>query len=83
MFRSRWLSPEEKKIIQKDLNQIIQYFNQLNELDTSNVEPMSHAQNIVNKMRTDEVKDSLPLEEVLKNAPDKRDSFFKVPKLIR
>jgi aspartyl-tRNA(Asn)/glutamyl-tRNA(Gln) amidotransferase subunit C len=76
-------SPEEKKLIQKDLNQIIKYFNKLNELETSHVEPLSHAQDIVNKLRPDQVKPSLPVEEVLKNAPDRSGTFFKVPKVIK
>jgi aspartyl-tRNA(Asn)/glutamyl-tRNA(Gln) amidotransferase subunit C len=54
----------------------------LNELDTSNVEPLSHVIELSNVLREDKVRPSYPQEEVLKNAPSKTDKFFKVPKVI-
>jgi aspartyl-tRNA(Asn)/glutamyl-tRNA(Gln) amidotransferase subunit C len=55
---------------------------QLNKLDTSNVEPLSHVINLGNVFRADEVKPGVSTEEALKNAPAKTEKFFKVPKVI-
>ena len=46
------------------------------------VEPLSHPVENINVFRDDKVKPSVPTEEALKNAPDKNESFFKVPKVI-
>jgi aspartyl-tRNA(Asn)/glutamyl-tRNA(Gln) amidotransferase subunit C len=64
------------------LNQILDYMEKLNELDTENVEPLSHPVEGNNIFRDDELKPSVPTEEALKNAPDKDEQFFKVPKVI-
>jgi aspartyl-tRNA(Asn)/glutamyl-tRNA(Gln) amidotransferase subunit C len=66
----------------KELNSILDYINKLNEIDTSNVEPLSHVIDLKNVFREDKVKESYPVEEVLKNAPSKTNEFFKVPKVI-
>jgi aspartyl-tRNA(Asn)/glutamyl-tRNA(Gln) amidotransferase subunit C len=55
---------------------------QLNELDTTNVEPLSHPVEGSNVFREDVVKPSIDREEALKNAPDRSELFFKVPKVI-
>jgi aspartyl-tRNA(Asn)/glutamyl-tRNA(Gln) amidotransferase subunit C len=75
---------EEKELDQftNDLNEILTYVEKLNELDTENVEPLSHPIESVNNFREDEVKPSIKREEALKNAPDKDEEFFKVPKVI-
>jgi aspartyl-tRNA(Asn)/glutamyl-tRNA(Gln) amidotransferase subunit C len=75
-------SQEEKEKFMGQLNQILQYVEKLNELDTSNVEPLSHVIELQNVFRPDEVQPSIPAEEALKNAPAKKDTFFKVPKVI-
>jgi aspartyl-tRNA(Asn)/glutamyl-tRNA(Gln) amidotransferase subunit C len=64
------------------LNQILEYIEKLNELDTENVEPLSHPVEGSNVFREDVLKLSIPTDEALKNAPDKDDQFFKVPKVI-
>lgn len=64
------------------LNEILSYVEKLNELNTENVEPLSHPVENTNVFRDDEVKPSVPTEEALKNAPDKDESLFKVPKVI-
>ncbi|MCX6152437.1 MAG: Asp-tRNA(Asn)/Glu-tRNA(Gln) amidotransferase subunit GatC [Ignavibacteriales bacterium] len=64
------------------LNQILDYMEKLNELDTENIEPLSHPVEVSNVFREDELIQSIPTEEALKNAPDKDDQFFKVPKVI-
>ena len=64
------------------LNEILSYVEKLNELDTENVEPLSHPVENTNVFRDDEVMPSVTREEALKNAPNKNESFFKVPKVI-
>jgi len=76
------LSKEEKKRFQKELDNIIKYIDQLNELDTENVPITSHVVFLQNVLRKDEVLPSLSPDEALANAPEKKDGFFKVPKVI-
>jgi len=72
----------EKQRLTHELNEILLYMEKLNELDTSNVEPLSHVIELSNVFREDVVRPSIPPEEALKNAPAKKDTFFKVPKVI-
>lgn len=64
------------------MNEILTYMDKLNELDTENVKPLSHPVEQINVFRDDELKPSVSTEEALKNAPDKTDQHFKVPKVI-
>jgi aspartyl-tRNA(Asn)/glutamyl-tRNA(Gln) amidotransferase subunit C len=73
---------KEKEKLTHELNEILKYVEQLNALDTENVEPLSHVIELNNVFRSDSVKPSLAPEEALKNAPAKTDRFFKVPKVI-
>ena len=75
-------SNEEKQEFTHQLNEILAYVGQLNKLDTSNVEPLSHVVELNNVFREDEVKKGLTAEEALQNAPSKSERFFKVPKVI-
>jgi aspartyl-tRNA(Asn)/glutamyl-tRNA(Gln) amidotransferase subunit C len=75
-------SDEEKQTLMNQLNKILEYMEKLNELDTSNVEPLAQVIPLSNVFREDAVKPSSPVGEVLKNAPAKSDKFFKVPKVI-
>lgn len=68
--------------IAPQLGAILQYIEQINKIDKSGVEPMAHALPLHNVLREDVVEPSLPLEQVLKNAPDTDGAFFKVPKII-
>lgn len=72
----------EKEKLTHELNDILTHIDKLNTLDTSNVEPLSHVNEPGNVMREDIAKPSLPREDALRNAPDKTDEFFKVPKVI-
>ncbi len=72
----------EKEKFTHQMNKILEYMEQLNSLDTSNVEPLSHVIELRNVFRADEVKPGVSAEEALKNAPAKNDQFFKVPKVI-
>ena len=76
------LSKEEIQKYQEQLGRILEYFKKLEELDTSNVEPMKHILDVDNVFRADEPRPSVPQEEALKNAPKRRDNFFEVPKIV-
>jgi aspartyl-tRNA(Asn)/glutamyl-tRNA(Gln) amidotransferase subunit C len=76
------LSEEEKRRFQKELSNIIKYIDQLNELDTEDVPITSHVALLQNVFREDEILPSLSPDEALANAPEKKDDFFKVPKVI-
>ncbi len=64
------------------LGRVLDYINKLSELDLTDVEPTYHVLDMVSVMREDEVKESLSQEEALSNAPDAKDGFFRVPKII-
>ena len=76
------LSEEEKETFEKQLDQILGHMEQLNRLDTQGVEPTSHAIPVYNAFREDNVKPSLPREEVMGIAPAEEDAHFKVPRII-
>lgn len=76
------LSQEEKMIFGAQLEQILSYMEQLNEVDTSGVEPTSHAIPLYNVFRDDEVRPSFPRKEVLEIAPEEEDGHFRVPRII-
>jgi aspartyl-tRNA(Asn)/glutamyl-tRNA(Gln) amidotransferase subunit C len=76
------LSEEEKQGLTADLNNILQYVEKINELDTSNVEPTSHILPIRNVVRADVVKPSPGPEVMLSNAPDREENFIKVPSVM-
>ena len=75
------LTEEEKEKFTKQLGDVLKHVDAMNEVDTSNVEPMAHAIDFVNVMREDEVKQDFTREEMLKNAPEEEDGFFKVPRI--
>jgi len=64
------------------LQQILQYIEKLNELDTSSVEPTAHVLPLRNVTREDEVNESLSNEDAMKSAPEVENGFFKVPPVI-
>jgi aspartyl-tRNA(Asn)/glutamyl-tRNA(Gln) amidotransferase subunit C len=72
----------EKDKLTSQLNDILLYIDQLNELDTRGVQPMTHAIAVTNAFREDVVKESLGTQAALANAPDARGEFFRVPKVI-
>jgi aspartyl-tRNA(Asn)/glutamyl-tRNA(Gln) amidotransferase subunit C len=76
------LSDEELERSGYELNRILAYFRELQEVDTENVPITSHAIPMVNVLREDESRPSLPAEEVVANAPDGVDVFFRVPRII-
>lgn len=75
------LSEEEKSKFSKQLTDILKYVEQMNEVDTTGVEPMSSALDFSNVMREDVVKYENTREELMQNAPEREGDFFKVPKI--
>jgi aspartyl-tRNA(Asn)/glutamyl-tRNA(Gln) amidotransferase subunit C len=76
------LSEDEMETFGNQLEQILTYMEQLNRLDTTGVEPTSHAIPIYNIFREDQVISSFPQEEVLGIAPEEEEGHFKVPRII-
>lgn len=75
-------SDAEVDKLAEDLGAILDHANQLNELDTSAVKPTEHLLALQNVLRPDEVKPSLPLEQVLANAPEAENGCFVVPRVL-
>lgn len=75
-------SHEEKEKLTAELNEVLTYMEQLNSLDTTGVEPLAHVIELENVLRDDAVRECVSRDEALRNAPDKTDEFFKVPKVI-
>ncbi|WKB36361.1 Asp-tRNA(Asn)/Glu-tRNA(Gln) amidotransferase subunit GatC [Terrilactibacillus sp. S3-3] len=73
---------EEIKTFTTQLDDIIGFAEQLNELDTEGIEPTTHVLDMYNVMRDDVVEPSLPREEALKNAPVQEDGQVKVPQIM-
>jgi aspartyl-tRNA(Asn)/glutamyl-tRNA(Gln) amidotransferase subunit C len=76
------ITEKEAQMLTDQLDKIITYAEQLNELNTDNVEPTAHVLEIKNVMREDRAKGGLPREEVLKNAPEHQDGQIKVPGIM-
>lgn len=75
-------SEAEKETLAHQMNDILNYMELLNTLDTSDVEPLSHVIELHTALRADEERPCLPRAEALRNAPVKSDTFFKVPKVL-
>ncbi len=73
---------EQLEMFVNQLNSILDYFDKLQDLDTSGIEPTSHVVAIQNAFRNDEVKSFADKDLLLQNAPSKENKFFKVPKVI-
>ncbi len=71
-----------KEILVHELGDILAHMEKLNELDTSNVEPMMHALKMTNVFREDEVRPSLDRELALMNAPKSDGEYFLVPRIL-
>ena len=66
----------------RDLENVLTYIEKLKEVNTDGIEPTAHAMPVNNVFRPDEPADSLGVEKTLRNAPDRADSYFKVPKVL-
>jgi len=78
------LTPEDERTFAVQLSAILDYVKQLEELDVSQVEPMTHAlaAGEAATLREDEARPSLEPEEALRNAPEREGTCFKVPRII-
>lgn len=76
------LTAAEMDEFTRELNQVFGWVAKLEQLDTDGIEPMAHAAPVVNVFRPDRTGSSLDPEQVLANAPDRKDNFFKVPKIL-
>ncbi|ACA99556.1 MULTISPECIES: Asp-tRNA(Asn)/Glu-tRNA(Gln) amidotransferase subunit GatC [Cyanophyceae] len=76
------LTPEEEQRLPSQLSAILDYVEQLSELDTDNVEPTTRAIDVSNITRTDEQKTFGDCQLLLDNAPDREDDYFRVPKIL-
>jgi aspartyl-tRNA(Asn)/glutamyl-tRNA(Gln) amidotransferase subunit C len=76
------LGPEEVELFTRQLNDILAYVEKLQELDTTGVAPLAHVVPVFNAFREDEVKEGLPREEALGNAPAREEEHFLVPRVI-
>lgn len=76
------LTPEEENQFTTQLNGILDYFQQLSELDTSNVPPTTRAIDVSNVTRADELEPFAHREAILSCAPEQDGDFFRVPKIL-
>ena len=77
-----YFTDEEKEEMMGVLNNILEYFDKLSELDTEDVEPLTHILPVQNVMREDDVKESYDQQTALKNAPKHDRGHFVIPKVI-
>ena len=73
---------KEAEKMMKDMTEILNWVEKLNEVDTTGVEPLTSMSNEINAFREDVVSDVLPRDQALSQAPGKDEEYFKVPKVI-
>ena len=73
---------EEAELISEDLSKMVNFINQLNELDTDGIEPLIHMNEEVNNWREDKLGNVLDQEKALANSPVKDSTYFKLPKVL-
>jgi aspartyl-tRNA(Asn)/glutamyl-tRNA(Gln) amidotransferase subunit C len=76
------ISAEDLVRMQAELSNILAYIDKLRSVDTAGVPPTSHAVPLTNVMREDESSPSLPLADMLANAPEAAGDFFRVPRIV-
>jgi aspartyl-tRNA(Asn)/glutamyl-tRNA(Gln) amidotransferase subunit C len=76
------LTAEEKARFASQLGDVLTYIAQLNEVNVEGVEPTAHAFPVVNVWAADVAEPGLSVEDALRNAPQKRDNMFVVPKVV-
>jgi aspartyl-tRNA(Asn)/glutamyl-tRNA(Gln) amidotransferase subunit C len=76
------LSDFDLEQMTRQLGAILEYVNQLQQVDTENVEPLAHPLPVHNVFREDEPASSLPVAAALANAPDRRGDFYGVPAVL-
>ena len=76
------LSEDELETFTSQLDEVLEYVDILNEVDTDDVEPMAHAAELTDVFRQDETRESLPRDQALANAPKTDGHFFLVPQIL-
>ncbi len=76
------ITDAEAALFAAQLSKVLEYVEQLNEVDTGNVPPTAHALPVSNVFREDLVRPSWTQDQALHNAPDRHDGFFRVPKVL-
>lgn len=76
------LSEGEVEKYEAELNDVLKFMDKLNELDIQGIEPTAHVLEINNVFREDIVEESFGVEDILFNAPDREDDYFKVPSIL-
>ena len=76
------LTADEESALTEQLDHILAYMDKLNELDTANVELFSHSMENLNALREDKVSNQPNADALLANAPERDQTFFRVPKII-
>jgi aspartyl-tRNA(Asn)/glutamyl-tRNA(Gln) amidotransferase subunit C len=76
------LTDDEAERLRGELAAILHHMETLSALDTTGVEPMTHAVPMELRLRADEVEPSMPVDDAVGQAPDRSDDFFQVPKII-
>lgn len=76
------LTEEERKKAKEKMQEMLDYIDKLNELDTDGIEPLSHTFSMGNVFREDVVTNGDDRDEILANAPAKKDGAFMVPKTV-
>ncbi|AKD03393.1 Asp-tRNA(Asn)/Glu-tRNA(Gln) amidotransferase subunit GatC [Pontibacter korlensis] len=81
LARLEFNEEKEQEVLQ-DLNKILNWVDQLRQLDTEHVEPLIHMSEEVNVLREDEPRNTITHEQALLNAPKKDSDYFRVPKVL-
>lgn len=76
------LTEDEVALFQEQLGRMLEYFREIEKLDTEHIPPMKHVLDIPTVLRPDEPRPSVSPEEALKNAPKRRDNYFEVPRVV-
>jgi len=76
------LTDAEFDIMTRQLGAILDYVNQLQQVNTDGIAPLAHPLDIQNVFRADEPAPSLPVDAALANAPERRDNFYSVPAVL-
>ena len=76
------VSDEDVQRLECELSRILDWVEQLDEVDTDGIEPMTSVVEMTLKMRADKVNDGRPAGDIVANAPERADHFFVVPKVI-
>ena len=76
------LAEEEAEDLLKDMNSILDWVDQLNEVNTDSIEPLANISSSILPQRKDESRDENSSDEILQNSPDKLEGYFAVPKVV-